>query len=255
MKIKTKKDVEALDLKIQNELGIDLKQYRNPEVVENIMELLLFPKYILNWTIRPVIIALILYIIGYYIIDLVHIEYILYAILGLILFLISGILAGLWFLTFKLKSDVNAIMQYTLDILKSCVVDLSKLSTHTLRMRPKNTLQLLMKGITHIITIPVLTDVIVKKVPIIGRLINSIIKKILISISNTVRFKSIEDNVIQTDEMTPSELIQFYTKAVIGASNGLSTILSISTNVVQLPIKISFGIVFSILTLFIYLIW
>ncbi|WP_103866809.1 MULTISPECIES: hypothetical protein [Aquimarina] len=255
MKIKTQEDVDSLDIKIQNELGIDLKKYRNPEVVENIMDLLLFPKYILNWTMRPVLISFVIYIIGYFIIDLVHIEYILYAIIGLVLFLITGVLAGLWFLTFKLKSDINAIIQYTLDILKSCVVDISKLSTNNLKENPKDTLQLLMKGITHIITIPVLTDVISKKIPLIGRLINSIIKRILISISNKLRFKSTEDTTVQTGEMTPSQIIEFYTKAVMGASNGLSTVLSISTHIVQLPIKISFGIIFSILMLFIYLIW
>jgi len=164
MKIKTNEDVNALDLKIQNELHIDLKKYRNPEVIENILELLLFPKYILNWTMRPVLISFVVYIIGYYVIDLVHIEYVLYAIIGLVLCLILGVLAGVWFLTYKVKSDLNAIIQYTLDILKSCVLDVNKLIVNDLKENPKETLQLLMKGITYIITIPVLTSAITKKI-------------------------------------------------------------------------------------------
>ncbi len=44
MQIRTTKDVEKLDLKIKEELGIDVSKYRNPEVAESFVDLLIFPK-------------------------------------------------------------------------------------------------------------------------------------------------------------------------------------------------------------------
>jgi len=103
MKIRTKKDVIALDQKIKDELGVDVSKYKNQEVVDNFVSLLVFPQYIFNWGIRPVLIAFALYIAGFFVLDLVHIFYVIYGLFGLVLFLLSGILAGVLFLIWKMK--------------------------------------------------------------------------------------------------------------------------------------------------------
>lgn len=72
MKIRTAADAKKLDEKIQRDLGIDVKKYRNPEVAEQFVELLIFPQYIINWGIRPIIISFFLYIAGFFIVDLVR---------------------------------------------------------------------------------------------------------------------------------------------------------------------------------------
>mgnify|MGYP001801556879 CR=1 FL=1 len=81
MKIRTSKDVEKLDKKIKEELGIDVQKYRNEEVVENFVQLLVFPEYVINWVIRPVLISLIILLIGFLTYNLVHIDYLLYGII------------------------------------------------------------------------------------------------------------------------------------------------------------------------------
>ncbi|MEM6699997.1 MAG: hypothetical protein AAF599_16460, partial [Bacteroidota bacterium] len=74
MKIRTSKDVEKLDKKIKEELGIDVQKYRNEEVVENFVQLLVFPEYVINWVIRPVLISIGIFIIGFFTLNLVHVE-------------------------------------------------------------------------------------------------------------------------------------------------------------------------------------
>ena len=104
MRIRTAKDVEKLDATIKEELGIDVQEYRNEEVIENFFELLIFPRYVLVWTIRPIIISIIAFLLGFLLFDLVGLDYIIYIVVGVFLFPITGVLIGLFFLTWKMKT-------------------------------------------------------------------------------------------------------------------------------------------------------
>lgn len=44
MKVRTKKDVEKLNNRIKEELGIDVQKYRKEKVIANFVDLLIFPK-------------------------------------------------------------------------------------------------------------------------------------------------------------------------------------------------------------------
>lgn len=129
MKIRNEADVEALDQKIKTELGVDISKYRDEETVDTLSSLITFPIYALNWTIRPVIIAFVLYILGFWLIDLVHIQYFVYGIFGLVLFLISGLFAGLLYLTLRFKTDIKQLANYSLTVLKGIVADMDQLNT------------------------------------------------------------------------------------------------------------------------------
>lgn len=87
MKIRTQKGIDQLNLKIQTELGVDVQKYRNEEVAESFVSLLVFPQYVINWTIRPILIAFLLYIIGFFVVDLVtnRVLYFYFSIKNLIL--------------------------------------------------------------------------------------------------------------------------------------------------------------------------
>ena len=47
MKIRSQKDVDRLEEAIKMELGIDVSKYKNEEVVESFVELLVFPEYVI----------------------------------------------------------------------------------------------------------------------------------------------------------------------------------------------------------------
>ena len=147
MKIRTKKDVKKLEEKIKVELGIKVSKYKNEEVVTNFVELILIPTYIVSWVIRPILVALFLYLFGFYFLDLVHIEYVLYAIIGFVLFLVFGIAFGFLSLMFKMKKDIWEIVDYSLDILKLSVEDVSKINNTITEENKKDVLSLLFKGI------------------------------------------------------------------------------------------------------------
>lgn len=254
MKIRTAKDVEQLDLKIKEELGVDVQKYRNEEVVENFVELLVFPRYVITWIIRPIVIAIGLFILGFFVLHLVHVEYILYGIIGLILFVVNGILIGLLFLIWKMKSDTWGIVEYSLEIMKSAVTDMNQVNSQVTAENRKDVLGLLFKGIIHLVTIPMMSKVIADKVPFIGGLVNKIVKKILVLVSDKVEF----DDENLTEELQKKEdqpnVLQIYSSSITSVSKGLEKVMNFTFGVAQLPLKLVFGIVFLLLILFLYLI-
>ena len=254
MRIRTTKDVEKLDNRIKTELGIDVQKYRNEEVVESFVELLVFPEYVVTWVIRPIFIAILMFIIGFFIFDLVHIEFIIYGVIGLILFLITGILFGLLILTWKMKSDMWGIVDYSLEIMKSAVSDLNQVNSQISKENIKDILGLLFKGIIHIVTIPMMSKVISDKVPIVGGFVNRIVKKILTLVSDKVKFG--EENLkqeLRKKEGKPNA-IQVYSNSISSVSNGLERVMNLTFGVAQFPLKLGFGIMALILILFLYLI-
>lgn len=254
MRIRTPKDVEKLDNRIEEELGIDIQKYRNEEVVENFVELLVFPEYVVTWVIRPILISIGIFIIGFFVFDLVHIEYIIYGLIGFGLFLATGVLIGLLFLSWKMKSDMWGIVDYSLEIMKSAISDMNQVSNQMTKENRKDVLGLLFKGIIHIVTIPMMSKVIADKVPFVGGFVNRIVKRILILLSDKIKFE--EENLKQELRKKGSEpnALQIYLSSISAVSTGLEKVLNFTFGVAQFPIKIGFGIILLILILFLYLI-
>ncbi|WP_158974795.1 hypothetical protein [Cellulophaga sp. L1A9] len=254
MKIRTKKDVEKLDNKIKEELGIDVQKYRNEEVIENFVELLVFPKYIFNCLFRPILISILIFIIGFFVFDLVHIENVIYGTVGLILFLITGILVGLLLLMWKMKSDMWGVVNYSLDIMKSAVTDMIQVNSQVNKENRKDVLGLLFKGIIHIVTIPMISKVISDKVPFVGGIIKRIVKKILTLFSDKVKFDEEKLSQELNEKEGESNALRIYSNSISSATKGLEKIMNFTFGVAQFPLKIVFGIILSILILFLYLI-
>lgn len=254
MRIRTEKDVKKLDEKLKTELGIDVTQYRNEEAVDNFAELLAFPAYIVSWVIRPIGFFLLLFIFGFYALNLVHIEYVIYGVIGFVLFLITGISFGLLSLFFKLKKDIWNIANYSLNILKSVIEDLSNVNSQITDANRKDVLSLVFKGIIHIVTIPMLAKIVTSKIPILGSLISKLIKKILVLLSDKLEFddEKIEELVVKDSEN--NEGFNSYIKSVDNASKGLETLVTFTFKVAKIPFLIIFIVSISILCLFIYLI-
>ncbi|MFK7758167.1 MAG: hypothetical protein AB8B53_14655 [Flavobacteriales bacterium] len=255
MKIRTEKDVEALDLQIKEELGIDLSSYRNDEVMENFLDILIFPIYIISWAIRPVICAFILYIIGFFVIDLVHIQYLIYAILGLVLFIISGVLFAVIYTSGKLRDDIGGIMEYTLDMFKNLAKDISLTNSQSGQADGKNRMNMLFKGIIHLITLPTLKSLISRKIPLVGVIIYWIVKRMFNIVSDRIKFDEQGFEEAIQNSGSQSRALEIYMNGVSASSLGLGKVIKVVVKVFQLPFKILFVIASLALTLFIYLIW
>jgi len=232
MKIKSEQDVKILDQRIQSELGVDVKKYRNDEVVETFVSMLVFIEYFITWVIGPIVGALLLYGLGFWLLDLVHVEYGIYGLVGLILFLITGIFLGLLLLA---KAD-------TAEVMANMPAQQKKAST-----------AMLFQGVLHLVTIPTLATVIEAKIPILGMIVSRFIKKVLTMVSNSLAKDEeilIDPNVSKADSQ--QEISQQRHK---DASFGkIRKAISIPFGIARLPIKIFFYISLILLLLFLYII-
>ncbi len=253
MKIKSEQDVKILDQRIQSELGVDVKKYRNDEVVETFVSMLVFIEYFITWVIGPIVGALLLYGLGFWLLDLVHVEYGIYGLVGLILFLITGIFLGLLLLTGRMKEDVWGIVHYSLDIMKSAKADTAEVMANMPAQQKKASTAMLFQGVLHLVTIPTLATVIEAKIPILGMIVSRFIKKVLTMVSNSLAKEEeilIDPNVSKADSQ--QEISQQRHK---DASFGkIRKAISIPFGIARLPIKIFFYISLILLLLFLYII-
>lgn len=249
MKIRTQADVDALDQKIKTELGVDVSKYRDEEAIEAISGLLVFPLYVISWTVRPMLLAFFLYISGYFLLDLVHVQYLLYAILGLMLALLTGLFAGLFYLTLRFKSDLEGIMNYSMSIMRGIVEDMEQLNTTTHAGNRKEVLQLLFLGVMHIITIPAVSSIIGNRVPLIGGLIARLVRRVLTTMAGL--FKWNEQNLREATAKAGDEgkILPAYLAGVSSFQNIMNKVLKVGVRVVQMPILLIFGF-FALLALF-----
>lgn len=261
IKIKSRRDAEELDRRINEDLGIDLKKYRSEDTVDAFVSLLLFPRYVITWMARPVAIAFALYIAGFFLIDLVHIEYFLYAIIGLALFLINGLLLGFLYLSWKMEEDIWGIVQYSFDVLRSVVEDVSRLSDKTNKKNIRETLSMLFIGVIHIVTLPVVRKVVKRKIPLVHGVINWIITKILVTISRRVEFEKPEElkeeEIVEivNDAEEGSKLLQRSVSIIEYTAAKVAAVIKFSFKAGAFPVKVVFGITMFFLLLFIYLIY
>lgn len=255
MKIRNEEDIAALDEKIKNDLGIDVRKYRNPEAIEGLVDLITFPKYAINWTIRPILLFFVFYIIGFFVIDLTRFEWILYALLGFVLFIASGWFGGLHYLISKIRSDVDGIADYSFDVMKASMQDLNIVGHQIGSANWTSNLGLLFKGVIHIVSIPVLTDVIGRKVPFVGRFLKGIVGRFLRVLSDQIDFDEAKLSAELEAEPDENKYLQIYTNSITTANKGTDKVLSFAAKAIQLPLKIGFIISFLFLALFIYLIW
>ena len=251
MKIRSIKDVELLDRKIQDELGIQVKKYADENAVDRLIEILLFPKFIVKWGIRPVLISLAIFICGFYVLHLPNVEAVIYFLLGIILFVAIGVLSGVLFVFYKLSSDVRYILQYSLEVMKSCLGDIKQVN-HEVKARKtkKGVLTLLFKGVIHIVTIPTLGIVIRRKIPLFGNVINFLFRKILTLVTNTIRFDVETEEPLGVNTLSKSSLLELYEKRVSQVSNDLDKLIGMVFKTLGFPLKLVLGILLFILFLF-----
>ncbi len=255
MKIKNEKDVQDLEHKIKTELGIDVSHYKNNEVAEELVSLLIFPKYFANWVMRPVILALVIYALGFYVIELTGGQVLIFAVLGFVLFFTCGFLAGLLLLIRRIKKDILKITDYSLVVMKSSITDIGRVGSRMDETNKKDVLGLLFTGIIHIVTIPMLSEAMEEKIPFLGRFSKGIMKRSLVAIAEKIDFDV--DKIDENKEIVSGDTntISSYLITIETANKSTHRIIYLATRIFQIPLKIIFSLFFMILIFFIYLIW
>ncbi len=252
MQIRTEEDVAILDARIKEELGISVAKYKNEEVVETFVSMLVFPEYILSWTFKPILATIIAYIVGFFVVDLAHVQYVIYAIFGLGLFLLVGIFLGIIFLTNRLKSDILGIMDYSMGIMRSAARDIDTAKVHLPSENRKDALRMLYKGIIHIVTLPMLTTAVSAKIPILGGLINRFIRKVIMALSDKIH---IDERMLvgPSDEYVSEE--EGRAVALSSGNKAMEKVLDVAFGVAQFPFKVFLYVFGGLLFMFLYIIW
>ncbi len=255
MQIKTQADVDALDLQIQNDLGIDLKTYVNEDVADRFADLVVLPMYVLGVLWRPVIGCFILYILGFFAVDLVHVQYLIYGIIGFVLFLLSGILIGILSLVMKLKADLHDILMYSYEILKASLNDLNKMSDSISPENKPDVVNLMFKGVIHIVTIPLVARAISRKIPLVGGLLKRIINRTLSIIASLFKIDTKQIEHKPTEEDTDAAFLESYSTMVNRASQSTGTLISSAFRVAIIPLVLVSSLVIMALFWFVYIMW
>ena len=240
---------------IETELGLDILKYRNEEVADNLMDLLLFPKYLLRWVGRPMLLAILLFIIGFFIIDLVHIQYIIYGALGLILFLLLGLFLGIMNLGRKISEDVTSISEYSLGLMKNSILDVKNMGGRVNQSNIKDVLGMLFKGVIFVVTIPMVNKAIEKKLPLGKGFAKRIISGALSVFASRITFDpdKVDENMVKVDG--ESKIISNYVSAVDQAKKGSSSVIRKALKIAVTPFRLGLYIVAFLLIILIYSIW
>ncbi len=237
-KIRTEEDVQLLEDKLKNDLGIDVRKYRNPEVAEKFVDLLVFPQYVIKWVLIPILAVLLLYLLGFEVLILNDGWMLIYSIFGFLLFLINGVFFGLILVMRKFKADMYSVIEYSLIIMKDCITDLRQVHETTNGENRKDTLNLLFLGITHIVTIPMVTVAIRNKIPLIGGLISDLIKRALRLIASRMKFDYAVEKVGVNMEDNPERVTNTYINSIDQTMRKLNRLLTVILRIGQVPILI-----------------
>ncbi|MGD1846099.1 MAG: hypothetical protein ACFB10_11960 [Salibacteraceae bacterium] len=253
MRVRSTKDVDQLDKTIQEELSIDMKTYRDDRIGESIGELLVLPSYAFKAMIRPVGIALLLYFLGYWVFDLVHVEYFFYGLLGLVLFLLSGLFLGLLLLMTKIRKDVWSIMEFTIGIAESAIEDLSKTKNKITPENRKRVYSLLFLGVFHLVVIPTVATIFQDGIPLVGGLLRRVIVKVLRILTSWMKIEPFEHDPEKLSTKEVINEVDSFALWVGDVKEILEQGLIASVKVAKTPFLILFSLAFGLLLLLLYL--
>ena len=238
--------------KIKNELNIYIEQYRNIEIFGKITQIFFIQKYAIGNIFKPVLFSLILYFIGFFILNLTTIQYFIYGIFSLILFISLGLFIGIILLIRNLKKDLLTITQQSTELVEKIYVDICNTNTNNFE-KLKNPLTLIFEGILIGLVQPKISSS-VTNIPLVGNIVdNGIDKTIPILIEN---FKKQEDkfNISEKAENIGNQILNKIEKSKIIINAYLSKIentISKSISFISFPIYTITIILFIVLLIFI----
>ncbi len=238
-----------LKQKIKSDLGIEISNYGGNDLLSKINDILFIQKYAISNIIKPLGISILLYILGFFILNLSIIGYAIYGLIGLVCFIILAICFGVFSLLNQLKNDIVEILKLAINPLQLAVNDLSE-NTEKISNQ-KNPLTLIFEGIIFIIITPQIFYVF-NKIPFIGKFLSNGSEKILGMAVNS--FRKQEDRLnLKNNKLnnitSKLENINSFTEKYI---NTIDKTLNKGINILKIPFKIPFVISLIILSIIIF---
>lgn len=245
--------VQIIISNIKDQLEIDIRKYENDLLFSKIRSIMMIQNYSFGRILNSIFVSLILYILGFMGLDLYGVQYFIYGVFGLILFLILGLLYAVVNILSNLKNDLIQIIKLSTDTLENVINDLEKVPQNMFH-EIKQPLSLLFEGIIFVIISPQITKI-TNKIPFIGGLVSSGVYKVLsLTVSN---FKQQENklNLDFTNKSTSLGIkISSIHSMIKNFLNGTEKTINKTIGNICRPFKFLLYIVSIILLLFVWII-
>lgn len=164
--------------------SLDLSKYRNAEIEKKIRDLLIFPKYAMKRALLAFLTVFFLFICSCFIIKFSTIlGLILYVILGLFLWLVLGVVLTLKFVSSDLNNDISQVVNYSLDLTCDILKDVKSSKSNLTDKEVK----LLFCLVISDIVAPMVTEIILSSVPIIGMLFSKLFNRFIKTVIEKIR--------------------------------------------------------------------
>lgn len=243
-------DIDRLNEKIKLDFGVDLKKYRNPDAAGALLEMLAFPMYALYWVIQPIIVALVLFVLGIFILEITNFEYFLYYVVCFLLFLILGVLIGIVYFLGRFRTDLSNITQYSFDLFSSIIKDVRNKNLGKDASQTKDS-AMLYSGVIHIVITPMLITALDNKYPVLNFFLSGIIARVLASTTKKIEF----DESFQVDGEDDSSKEQIRQHVEGAVQNNTSKIINIVLRIIRLPLLFVIWVLSIFLAFLLYVIW
>lgn len=250
MKKFTEKSLKIIQ-HVNNEIGIDVTKYQNPEIIGKVTDLILIQNYSVKSFYKPVLISFLIYATGFFVFDFGKIGIFIYGFIGVFFFLFNGLIYGVLKLLSNLKKDLKFIINSSLDFTRNICADLNYLSTNVKEI--KNPIALVFEGIVAATVTPTLTKTFVK-IPVVGGLFMGGSDKVFIVIIDQLKKHEDKSNIkkfIGTGSNQLTDVSSNIDNFINSFSGKTDNILNTGFRAFQFPIRVLF--VCSIIMSFLFL--
>ena len=155
---------------INQETGLDFTKYQNPEFIGKITDVIMIQKYTAKALYKPILIALALFICGFFLFKMTWIGAVIYGIFAFVAFMLIGFSYGTLTLLSNLRQDLKMIVDTSLNMTSNICQDF--VHTNGNIQNIENPMGLIFEGIVASTVSPALTATFVK-IPVAGGLLMS----------------------------------------------------------------------------------
>ncbi|MFN3194364.1 MAG: hypothetical protein ACE364_00265 [Chlorobiota bacterium] len=200
--------------------NIDLSTYQSKEVTERIADLITFPIYVIGILIWPLLVSVVLFVSGYFVLRLDGLDHLFYPLLGLPLLVLGGFFIGLVWLISRLKDDLVSIMDYSLVVFKQAASNMQKDGGGS------RDYGAVFSGVMNSVILPSVRKVLENKVILIGGFVYSIVNKIVTRVTQKYINNKPKDN---RGESTNRGL-EYYEKAINNIKSPIEAVVGTFRN-------------------------
>jgi hypothetical protein len=237
--------IEFLSQQLEKQTGINFQKYANPELIEQITNIVTFPVYAVKNLKQPIKITyLILLILAVFFIVKGNTFFgIVLIILGIPIGFFNGVWWGLVNLIKLLKNDMMNIIDLMLNLTETVMADFRTLKSTDVANKfkiPKTSE--IINGIIFIVILPVISKIIRNKMPFLGTTISSTINKTLGIVANLIGKEESEDKtLVATAELyNPSIVDNHFNKSIAfikSVQKKINTFTNTSIEMASFPIR------------------